>query len=232
MSDPTYIDDFTRPVSLSPASTALLIVDMQNASGKREYGLGRMLAQQGKLADADYRFSRIEKLIVPNVKRLAETFRAIGARVIYVTYGCNQPDFSDAPVHLREWLIATNNRAGAVEHEIVDELRPLPGEMVLNKTTMGAFSSTGIDMHLKSFGVTELVVVGVSTNNCVGMTAMEAADRQYGVAVVSDATGTCSDEMQDATLRTFRRLWGRVVTTDEVIAEMRRGAPRLAASAR
>jgi hypothetical protein len=38
--------------------------------------------------------------------------------------------------------------------------------------------------------------------------------------VVSDATGTCSDEMQEATLKTFRRLWGRVLSTDEVVAEM------------
>jgi nicotinamidase-related amidase len=52
------------------------------------------------------------------------------------------------------------------------------------------------------------------------MTAMEACDRQFGVVVVSDATGTCSDEMQESTLKTFRRLWGRVMDTSEVIEEM------------
>ncbi len=56
------------------------------------------------------------------------------------------------------------------------------------------------------------------------MTAMEAADRQYGAVLVADATGTCSDSMQEATLATFRRLWGRVMNTDEVIAELRRHA--------
>lgn len=230
--DPTYIDDYTRPVPLSPATTALVIVDMQNASGSRRYGLGKLLAEQGKLADAAYRFDRIEKLLIPNIRRLADAFRGVGARVIHLTYGCNQPDFSDAPLHLRRWLIATNNRVGAIEHEIVPELAPKPGELVLNKTTIGPFSSTGIDTHLKSMGVRELVVVGVSTNNCVSMTAMEASDRQYGVALVSDATGTCSDEMQDATLRTFRRLWGRVVTTDEVIAEIGARAPLAAVGGR
>lgn len=226
MSQPTYIDDFTRQFTLRPDDTALVIVDLQYASGSREHGLGRLLASQGKLADAEYRFSRIEKLVVPNSKRLADGFRGLGARVVYVTYGSHLPDFSDAPIHLKDWMKAIDNRVGTREHEIVDELKPLPGELVLNKTTMGAFASTGIEAHLRGMGIANIVVTGVSTNNCVGMTAMEACDRQFGVVVVSDATGTCSDEMQEATLKTFRRLWGRVMSTDEVMAELGANAGR------
>lgn len=224
MSQPTYIDDFTRQFPLRPADTALVIVDLQYASGSREHGLGRLLAAQGRLADAEYRFARIDRLVVPNSRRLAEAFRSMGAPVIYLTYGARLPDFSDAPIHLKEWMKAIDNRVGAREHEIVDELKPLPGELVLNKTTMGAFASTGIESHLRGMGMRNIVVTGVSTNNCVGMTAMEACDRQFGVAIVADATGTCSDEMQEATLKTFRRLWGRVLDTDSVIEEMRRHA--------
>ena len=217
---PGYIDDFTRPVELAFGRTALVIVDMQNASGSRSHGLGRMLAAQGKLADADYRFSRIERLIIPNIQRLAAAFRQRSAAVIYLTYGSNLPDHSDAPLHLKAWLKATNNCAGTEEHEIVPALQPQPGELVLNKTTIGAFASTGIEAHLRGRGIDSIVVTGVSTNNCVGMTAMEAADRQFGVALVSDATGTCSDEMQLAYEKMFRRLWGRVVSTREVIDEL------------
>ena len=172
MTQPTYIDDYTRVVSLNPKSTALLVVDMQYASGSRHHGLGKVLTAQNKLHEAEPRFTRIDSLIVPNTKKLIAAFRSLGAKVIYVTYGSLLPDHSDA--------------------------------------------------HLKSMGISELAVVGVSTNNCVGMTAMEASDRQYGVVIVSDATGTCSDEMQAAYLDTFRRLWGRVMTSDEVIADMRR----------
>lgn len=219
----TYIDEYTVPVRLDPATSALVVVDMQNASGSRRHGLGRMLSGQGRLEEADYRFSRIERTIVPNIRRLAAAFRAAGARVIYLTYGCERPDYSDAPRHLKPWLIATRNRVGEPEHEIVPELAPEAGDAVFNKTTIGAFASTGIDAYLRSAGLRELVVTGVSTNNCVGMTAMEAADRQYGVVLVSDATGTCSDGMQAATEQTFRRLWGRVASTDEVIEELRTG---------
>jgi len=217
---PTYIDSYTRQFRLSPRDSALLIVDVQYASGSRYHGLGKLLTAAGTLGSAAYRFDRIDNLVVPNSKRLAQHFRSVGARVIYVTYGCELPDFSDAPVHMREWLIATNNTVGQREHDIVDAIKPLPGDLVLNKNTMGAFGSTGIDAHLRSMNIRNLVVTGVSTNNCVGMTAQEASDRQYGVVMVSDATGTCSDEMQEATLKTFRRLWGRVASTADVIAEL------------
>lgn len=218
---PDYIDAYTRSFRLSAGDTALVIVDLQYASGSRHHGLGKLLAAAGTLESAEYRFSRIEQQVVPNSKRLADTFRALGAPVIYVTYGCLLPDFSDAPLQMREWLIATNNRAGVQEHEIVAELAPQPGDLVLNKSSMGAFASTGIDSHLRSMAIRNIVVTGVSTNNCVGMTAMEASDREYGVLIASDATGTCSDAMQQATETTFRRLWGRVGGTAEVIAELR-----------
>ena len=115
---------------------------------------------------------------------------------------------------------ATNNIAGQPEHEIVAELAPQAGELVVNKTTQGAFRSTGLDSHLKAMGIRTVVCVGVSTNNCVAMTAMEACDSQYGVVLVSDGTGTDSEAMQEATLTMLQRLWSRVMTTDEVINEL------------
>jgi nicotinamidase-related amidase len=217
---PTFIDAFSRNVTLSPASTALLIIDMQNATGNRAMGLGALLEAQGTSQASSYRFDRIDNLLVPNISRLADACRDAGARVIYITYGANLPDFSDMPAHMVGIVRATNNARGQPEHDIVAALTPRPGELVLNKTTQGAFRSTGIDTHLRALGIETVVAVGVSTNNCVAMTAMEACDSQYGVVVVSDATGTDSEQMQEATLTMLQRLWSRVMTTDEVIAEL------------
>jgi nicotinamidase-related amidase len=217
---PTFVDDFTRPIVIDPASTALVIVDMQNATGSRNMGLGTVLARQGRTESAQYRFDRIDKVLVPNIRRLIDAFRAHDAKVVYVTYGSNVPDFSDMPPHMIRIVKETNNRVGQTEHEIVDALQPEPGDLVVNKTTQGAFGSTGIDSNLKAMGIETIVAVGVSTNNCVAMTAMEACDRHYGVVVVSDGTGTDSDDMQQATLQMLQRLWSRVLTTDEVIAEL------------
>ena len=122
MSQPTFVDEFTRKFSFNPRSTALVIVDMQNASGSRNHGLGKMLAQDGRLDEAQYRFDRIDQLIVPNIKKLLATFRHHNAPVVHVTLGPTQPDYSDAPRHLRSWFEATNNHAGNPEHEIVPRL--------------------------------------------------------------------------------------------------------------
>ena len=215
-----YIESFTAPVALSAITSALVIVDMQYASGSREHGLGRMLGDQGRLGSAGYRFDRIDKLLIPNIGKLLAAFRASRTHIVHVTVGSERSDFSDAPRHMLPFFEATNNHAGTREHEIVDPLKPLPGEPVFNKVTMGAFASTGLGAHLMSKGISEIIVTGVSTNNCVGMTGMEAADRGFGVVLASDGSGTCSDRMQEAFEDTFRRLWGRVATTNEIIAEV------------
>lgn len=217
---PKFVDGFTAPVSLSARSSALVIVDMQNASGSASHGLGKLLRDQGRFDGAAYRFNRIETVLVPNIAQLLSAFRAAKAAVIHVTVGSTMADFSDAPRHMRPFFEATNNHVGTKEHEIVEALQPLADEPVFNKVTMGAFSSTGIGAYLSTRGLSEIVVTGVSTNNCVGMTGMEAADRGYGVVLASDGSGTDSDEMQFAFENTFRRLWGRVATCDEIIQEI------------
>ena len=217
---PTFVDSFSQAVAVNASDTALLIIDMQNATGNRAMGLGKLLAEQGTIDDAAYRFDRIEQVLVPNIARLADAFRTSGAKVVYITYGANMPDASDVPAHIAGIVKATNNIAGQPEHEIVAELAPQAGELVVNKTTQGAFRSTGLDSHLKAMGIRTVVCVGVSTNNCVAMTAMEACDSQYGVVLVSDGTGTDSEAMQEATLTMLQRLWSRVMTTHEVINEL------------
>ncbi|MEM8982737.1 MAG: isochorismatase family cysteine hydrolase [Pseudomonadota bacterium] len=220
MGKPTFIDQFSQAVDVTRTDTALLVIDMQNATGNRSMGLGALLAQEGQLASAEYRFSRIENVLVPNIQKLCAAFRAAGAPLVFVTYGANTPDASDVPAHLQAIIKATNNIEGQPEHEIVAALTPLPGELVLNKTTMGAFRSTAIDTHLRAMNIDTVVCVGVSTNNCVAMTAMEACDSQFRVVMVSDATGTDSEVMQESTLNMLRRLWARVMTTEEVIDEL------------
>jgi len=76
-----YVEGFTAPVNLSARSTALVVVDMQNASGSRAHGLGQWLDRRGELASAAYRFDRIDSLLIPNIGRLLAAFRAAGIPV-------------------------------------------------------------------------------------------------------------------------------------------------------
>lgn len=220
----TYVDEFTPTIKVNQADTALVVIDMQYASGSRHKGLGAFLAKQGRIADAEYRFRRIETLIIPNTQKLLAAWRAAKAPVIYVRVGSFKPDFSDAAPHVHAFFKMSNNYVGSPEHEIVAELTPMPGEPIVDKNTMGAFASSNLQEVFQKLGVKTAVYVGVSTNNCVDGTACEATDRGYGSILVSDATGTCSDRMQEVTLESFLRLSGRVDTTDALIAELQASA--------
>lgn len=216
----SYIAALTWPIIIDAADTALVVIDMQYASGSRNDGLGAHLARQGTLGEARYRFDRIEKVLIPNTQKLLATWRAAGAPVIYVTVGARNADYSDAPGYMRHLFETCNNHKGTRENEILDELKPLPGEPVLLKNTMGAFASVPLGELFDRLGVKTAVYTGISTNNCVDSTAKEASDRGYASVLVSDATGTCSEPMQLAALESFQRLSGRVVTTAEAIAEL------------
>lgn len=216
----TYINDFTPLITVNKEDTALIVIDMQYASGSRSKGLGAFLSKQGRLGEAEYRFDRIETLIIPNIRKLLTAWRKAKAPVIYVRVGAFRPDYSDAPAHVRAFFKMSNNYVGSDEHEIVEELRPMPGEPVVDKNTLGAFSSTNLQDIFQQKKIRKAVYVGVSTNNCVDGTACEASDRGYGSILVSDATGTCSELMQQITLDSFQRLSGRVATTDELIDEL------------
>jgi len=214
-----YIAAYSARSAADPARAALVLIDMQYATGARSGALGRKLAAHGSTV-GDYRFDRIERFVVPNARRLLAAFRTAHQCVVYVTIGARLPDASDAPAHMRAMFIDLANHEGSREHEIIDELAPLPGELVLNKTTIGAFASSGIDSALRALGRDQLYLLGVSTNMCVETTAREAADRGYAVTLIEDACGTTHADLHESTLRNFRRLFGQVCSTAEVLSEL------------
>ncbi len=231
MSEPTvkspandYINDLTCTFHLDPERTALVIVDMQYATGCRTEGLGKNLTQTGQEHLGAYRFVRIEQVVVPTIQRLLAFWRGRGLRVIYLTIGSRLPDFRDMPPHMRKLAQSTNNTEGRHEHEILDELKPLPGELVVNKTTVSAFNSSDIDAVLRTLGISCLVFTGISTNMCVDTTARDAADRGYHCLLVEDGCGA-KEEYHQAAIVNFQRLFGRVAAASEVIAELSEAAP-------
>ncbi len=214
-----YIREYMTERTPDLAKAALVIVDMQYTSGHRDGALGRRMREERSNL-TDYRFDRIERLVIPNILRLAPVFRTGVGEVVYITQGSERPDCADAPPHMRKFYAETGNHAGSREHDILDELKPQPGDLVVNKRSIGAFASTGIDHLLRSLGREQLYMTGISTNMCVETTAREAADRGYSVTLVEDACATTHADLHEATLRNFQRLFGRVLSTEETLAEL------------
>ncbi len=215
-----YIAAFMAERAIEPDKTALVIIDMQYATGHRTGALARRMEAEGTWSTVAWRFDRIHNLVIPNAQKLLERFRARRRRIAYVTLGCALADYSDAPPHMVKLLSANGSLVGSRQHAIVEELAPAPGDALVNKTTIGAFASSGIDSLLRAWGVQQIYMLGVSTNMCVETTAREAADRGYLVTLVEDACATTSPTLHDATLRNFQRLFGRVRSTEAVLLEI------------
>ena len=139
---------------------------------------------------------------------------------MYTTVGAEGPDFTDVPLHMRGTFKLVDIRVGSPVHSILEEIKPRPGEIVLNKPTMSAFTSTRIHEALQELGVSYLVFTGVSTNFCVDATARNAADHGYFCTMVDDATGAYMEEWQNNTIDTWRRFFGKVASTEQLIAQL------------
>lgn len=205
-------------------STALLIVDMQYYSASKEHGLAKRLKKD--YPDMyEYYYTRIDNVVLPNQVKLLSYFRNNGLRVVYLRMGPLLPDGSDFYTPRREndrlqqlkTGIVTNFYKGTFEHNILAELKPLESELIIDKTSVSAFNSTGIDNILRKMRIDSLVVVGVATNACVLTTAIDAADRWYKCIVVEDGCASFDEEAHHMALKNFARLFGMVKSTEEVI---------------
>jgi nicotinamidase-related amidase len=200
MTEPT--EETTLAVDAAPSafvfdkdSTALVLIDMQ-----RDFllpgGFGETLGNDVSL---------LQKVVPPLAEVLAAA-RAVGMLVIHTREG-HLPDLSDCPpAKLRRGKpsqrigdLGANGRIlirGEYGHDIVDELAPIEGEIVIDKPGKGAFYATELQAVLEKSGITNLIVTGVTTEVCVHTTVREANDRGYDALVLSDCVGSYFPEFQ------------------------------------
>jgi len=100
--------------------------------------------------------------------------------------------------------------------EVVDELKPLRTDVVIDKFGYGAFHRTSLDSTLRSLGVESLIITGTVTQICVEETAREAFHHGYKTTVVSDAVSSYMPDLHAATLKNFAMKFGWVKTTAEI----------------
>src|ERR1051326_6840008 len=125
--------------------TALLIIDMQEATGRPDSPLGKYIQETHPAMHAYY-FNRLSQTVVPNQIKLLTLFRNYGLRIIYLALGSMLPDMSDStPLRRRRQTVAGKRWVGSPAYAILDDVRPLEGELVLNKTAANAFNSSTID---------------------------------------------------------------------------------------
>ncbi|WP_114558428.1 isochorismatase family cysteine hydrolase [Desertihabitans aurantiacus] len=169
--------------------TAVLVIDMQNDT----------VHPDGAYASTGAADHAASQQVVANVAAVTAAARAAGVPVVYSRIVVHPlPGLSGDNAPIFRMLAPDTFKIGTWGAEIVDELAPQPGELVLDRTRMSVFNGTEIDTMLRNLGVRTLVVVGAWTNMAVEHTVRDAADHGYQVTLVQDATSSLSAEWQHA----------------------------------
>ena len=190
-----------------PKTTALVMIDFQ-----RDFvypgGFGESLGNDTSLL----------LKALPAAERVLKACRAAGLFIMHTREG-HRADLSDLPaakyergrpkIHIGdEGPMGRLLVRGEHGHDIVPELYPMPGEVVVDKPGKGAFCATHLDLILHNRGIKSLIVCGVTTEVCVNTTVREANDRGYECVVLSDCVGSYFPEFQRVALEMIKAQGG------------------------
>jgi nicotinamidase-related amidase len=197
---------FTRIRPFDAARTCLLLVDVQN------YTWNSDIARKAPYFDV-----QVREVVLPNLRRLIDAFREAGGEVMYTAIENLTKDGRDRSLDYKicNFFVAR----GSWEAQVLDAVAPGEDEIVLPKTSSGAFNSTNIEYLLRNIGIDTLVVTGFLTDQCVDITVRDAADRGFYPVCISDACATHSQARHDNALAAFKG-YCRILTTAELLAEI------------
>lgn len=205
-------------IVLNPKKTALLIVDMQKEFVSREIGEAIVYKERGDWERWLPFHDRLDDIVIPNTVKLLDFFRK---NDMYVTFGriaCLHPKGDDrAPVQKTEGWNGIFLHVDSVEAEMIDELKPLKGEIVVNKTTDSVLNSTSYERMLYNMGVETVIVTGIVTDQCVAGTVRSLADASFKVICVEDCCAAPDIKLHDDELRIMNIIYCNVLSTDETL---------------
>ena len=213
-SDTIMLPARPEPIALAVSQTAVIVIDMQNAYA----------SPGGYLDLAGFDISGA-RAVIDNTRGVLDVARAAGVPVIYFQNGWDgdyveaggpgSPNFHKSnalkTMRARPELQGRLLAKGTWDYELVDDLKPQPGDIVLPKSRYSGFFNSQLDSVLRSRGIRNLVFVGIATNVCVESTLRDGFFLEYFGVVLEDATHQAGPEfVQKAAIYNIETFFGWV----------------------
>jgi nicotinamidase-related amidase len=200
---------------LVSAQTAMLSIDVQNVYLRQSEDA----VERARWAPF---MARMRDVVIPTTRRLQDRFRAAGMPVIHARIACLLPDGRDRSLSQKKpgwnYLLLPKDSDDA---QIVSELAPQPGEIVLTKTTDSALTGTNLRLILSNMGMRNVVLTGIFTDQCVSSTVRSLADESFNVIVVEDCCAAGTDELHARELEIINMIYCHVVSSTELVEMMK-----------
>ncbi len=161
-------------------------------------------------------FNEDQLAIIPRIKRVAEEVRRSGNLVVYANDSYTEKD----------WLFRFMKRhaiRGTNEVEVLDELKPESGDIVLEKKRFSAFFRTDLDLILREYGVEKVAIAGVNTHVCVLATALDAVSNNFEAVILKDCCASNKRELHEFVVNKYKLIGLDVKTSEEFLREISEG---------
>lgn len=202
-------------IVLRADETALLVIDIQNT----------YLAPKETAEDqARWQpfFDRMRSLVIPNTQRLLAECRGRGVETMFGRIACLKRDGRDRSLSQKKpgwnYLLLPKDRE---DSQLVPELASQEDEIVFLKTTDSAVTGTNLRLVLSNMGITNVIVAGIFTDQCVSSTVRSLADESFNVIVVEDCCAAGTDELHHKELEIINMIYCHVVSLEEALSFLR-----------
>ncbi|MCV6598019.1 MAG: cysteine hydrolase [Mangrovicoccus sp.] len=198
-------------IHLSAEKTALLVIDIQNTYLERPDDP----VEAARWAPF---FERMDSIVIPNTARLQSWARERGIEVIHARIACLKTDGRDRSLSQKKpgfnYLLLPKDRE---DSQIVDAVAPIGDEITVTKTTDSALTGTNLRMVLHNMGITDVIVAGIFTDQCISSSVRSLADESFGVVVVEDCCAAATEALHRHELEVINMIYCHVVSSAEVM---------------
>ncbi len=208
--------DDPEDIELDAQRTALLVIDIQNTYLEPD-------DDPAEAARWQPFYDRMNNTVIPNNVKLLDWARTEGIEVMFARIACQTDEGRDRSLSQKKpgfnYLLLPKDRA---DSQIVPELAPQGDEIVVTKTTDSALTGTNLRLMLHNIGITDVIVSGIFTDQCVSSTVRSLADESFGVLVVHDACAAATTDLHEKELEVINMIYCHVVSMDDLPGFLRK----------